>query len=58
MDKVDKLILNGRLAKLTLVLDEAIYRTKDNTRLWRILSDMKIILAEEYNTFKENYEDT
>lgn len=54
MDKVDNYILDTRLAKLTVSLDETVCRTEVGTDLWYTLVMMQTILAEEYENFKEN----
>lgn len=54
LDKVDKYILDTRLAKLTVALDETVHRTEVGSDLWYTLNMMQTILAEEYEIFKEN----
>ena len=51
-DKIDNLVLNSRLSKLTLALDEALYQSKEETDMWHTLTAMKTILDEEYKEFK------
>ena len=53
-DKVDNLILNSRLAKLSIALDEALYRCEIDTDMWHILNSMHTILEVEYADFKRN----
>ena len=53
-DKVNNLILNSRLAKLSIALEEALYRCEIDSDMWHILNNMNTILKIEYDDFKRN----